>query len=65
MSATVDVAVSWPPLASSRSNSTSVPLWTVSIGGIAGSQARWNRSRAMWIAEPAAIGAASSSTTAL
>ena len=46
----IDDPVSWPPDASSRSNSTTDPLSTVSIAGMAGSQARWNRSRVMWSA---------------
>ena len=49
-SSTVELALSWPPAESSRSNSTTSPLPTVSIAGIAGSQARWNRSRVTWIA---------------
>jgi hypothetical protein len=45
MSSAASSAVSVPLLASSRSNSTSSPSPTVSIGGIAGSHAKWNRSR--------------------
>ena len=47
------VAVSWPPLASRQSNVTMLPDGTVAIGGIAGSQARWNRSRVTWNADAA------------
>ncbi len=46
-SSTVEVSVSCPPDASRRSNSTTAPLSTVSIGSIAGSHARWKRSRAI------------------
>ena len=48
--------------ASSRSNSTTTPLSTVSIGAIAGSQARWKRSREMWIAGVVCIGRSSASS---
>ena len=60
-SSIVDVAVSWPPEASSMSNSMTVPLSTVSIAGIAGSHARWKRSRATWSAGLVCMGTTSSS----
>jgi hypothetical protein len=45
--------VSWPPLASRQSKVTTLPDPTVAIAGIAGSQARWNRSRVTWKADAA------------
>ena len=45
-----------PPLASRQSNVTTLPDATLAIGGIAGSQARWKRSRVTWNAGVVAIG---------
>jgi len=50
-SSRVEAAVSWPLLASRQSNVTVLPDATVAIGGMAGSQARWDRSRVTWNAD--------------